>query len=314
MFRRVVTILKDRFHVGTPQANPAPTAAPAATQPAAPTAVPAVAAVSAAPTATAAPSSPSAAVSTSPAGTAIDFSGLAAPTAALQDALDRAEQHALDQNTNRTQTGAAAREFEPLRAIVAGQTQSIAGVARQLKGQVPGIGVLTAPSTHRRAENYVVAVDAFVRKAEIYQDVLVQHGLQQDFVAQLDHALNAFKQSLAMKGIARASQKASTNGLKSEIKFGQKSVRIIDAVMKQALRNSPADLAAWRSARRIVKNPASSAPVFLPVQIAPHPVSAVAAVSTVSGTPVVGTAASPVASPVPGTVVGTAAAPAITKS
>ncbi|HEX4685071.1 MAG TPA: hypothetical protein VH277_20300 [Gemmatimonadaceae bacterium] len=248
----------------------------------------------------------------------------------MQDALDRAEQHALDQNTNQTQTSAAARELEPLRAIVAGQVHSIAGVARELRGQVPGIGVLTAPSTHVRAENYVVAVDAFARKAEIYQEVLAQHGLQPDFVAKLDDALDAFKQSLSTRGTARASQMASTNGLESEIKFGEKIVRMIDAIMKQVLRNSPADLAAWRSARRIVKNPTSSAPVFLPVQIAPHPVSATTAASAVGGTPVAGIVASPVptpvatpvampaATPVPTpvstSVSGSAASPTITKS
>lgn len=236
MFRRVVTIFKDRFGVGvssnTPAAGPAMGSSTTGTS----------------------GTSTTSSTNTNTASTTIDFSTLAAAVTVLEGIIARVEQHAHDQVTSKAQIGADARGLDPSRKELFVHLRSAAGVARTLKAQVPGISLLAAPSAKVRAESLITEAEAFARNAQIYQSVLIDHGMPSDFVTQLSAATAAYKNAVASAGTARSAQRGATAGLKSEIALGEQTVRQLDANLNRMLRNSPADLAAWKSARRVTQS------------------------------------------------------------
>lgn len=271
MIRRVLTIFLDRFGVGTSPA-PASTAAAAA----------------AANTAGATIASSTGTTSTTATSTsAIDFSGFAPSVTALAGTLARVEQHAEDQITSKAQTSADTRQLAPRRADLVGRLRSIAGVAKTLKSQVPGIGILKAPASGMRADTLVNEAQAFASNAQIYAAVLIEKGQPGDFVAQLTASTAAFKDAIASKGASLQTQRGATAGLKAEIAAGRLVVNQINATMQQLLRNSPADLAAWNSARRVTNSLSGSTGSVVPV-------TATAPAGTAAGTSA-GTSAAPAA-------------------
>lgn len=246
MFRRVITIFKDRFGVGDSSSAPAANSANGNT------------------------------TSTTAHGT-IDFSAMAAPVAVLEGTLARVEQHAQDQITSKAQISTDVRGVEPLRAKLFVHLRSIGGVAATLKSQVPGISILKPPAHATRAGRLITEAESFAQNAQIYQTALIEHGQPSDFVAQLIAATEDYKAAMAAAGNSRAAQRGATAGLESEIALGERTVRQIDANMKRLLHNAPADLAAWKSARRVTHATGGSA--------APSPVIGQVAPVTPSATP-----------------------------
>ena len=181
------------------------------------------------------------------------------PVAVVEGIITRVEQHAHDQVTSKAQGGVDARGVSPLRKELFVHLRSAAGVARTLKAQVPGIGILKAPSAKLRPESLITEAEAFAGNSRIYQSILIGHGLPSDFVTQLNAATAAYKDAVASAGTARVAQRGATAGLKSEIALGEQTVRQLDANLKRMLRNAPADLAAWKSARRVTQSTSSGA-------------------------------------------------------
>jgi hypothetical protein len=129
------------------------------------------------------------------------------------------------------------------------------------------------PPGRSRNEALVVGATAFGRKAEVYQDVLIEHGLPHDFVAQLDAATSAYKASLDARGVALANQLAATKGLTEELNFGGRIVSMVDSILTRKLKNEPIDLAAWRSAKRLPRTATAAQHKAASAAAAPHPVS-----------------------------------------
>lgn len=250
MLRRVLTIFRERFGVGV---SPTPAEANAS--------------------AAASTAGANGASTTSTTGTSTttgDFSGFAAPVTALAGTLARVEQHAQQQVTSKAQASADTRQLAPRRAELFGHLRSIAGVAKTLKSQVPGIGILKAPASKTRADTLVTEAESFAKNAGIYAQVLIEHGQPNDFVAQLTAATAAYKDAIALRGSSLATQRGSTAGLKSDLATGQTLVRQMDANLQRVLRNSPADLAAWKSAKRITQSVGGAAASAAPaVPLAP---------------------------------------------
>jgi hypothetical protein len=226
MFARVIAILIDRFHVLMTSLTAAAGGTTAGT--------------------------------TTPTPGTTDFATLAPSVAALQASLARAEQHERDQVTSMAQSRTDTRDVEPARADLLVHLRSVAETAATLKTQVPGIGILKAPDGALRAASLITDADTFARNAAIYQQVLIEHGQPADFLTELSDAMTAYRTAIAARGTSLVAQRGATAGIKSEIELGQKIVRQVNAFMQRALRKSPADLAAWNSARRVTLSTASS--------------------------------------------------------
>lgn len=173
---------------------------------------------------------------------------------ALNGIVSRLSDHATAQDTQHAQSMLISKdELEKRREVVSHHMAPTAQVARALRGTVPGIGVLSLlPKGNVSPSEIVTAANAMAQKAELYKDVLVESGLQTDFIDQLKGAAAALKASIDGRGLARASRAAATRGVESELALGRRVVKIIDAVVTRQLRSEPAKLAEWKQLKRVV--------------------------------------------------------------
>ena len=79
----------------------------------------------------------------------------------------------------------------------------IVTMARGLKGDVPGIGVLVMVKANGSKQSFLDGTTSFARKAEIYKEVLVEHGMPADVIEALDSAIVAYRESIDSRGGAR---------------------------------------------------------------------------------------------------------------
>jgi hypothetical protein len=171
---------------------------------------------------------------------------------ALKGIVVRLTDHATAQDTQFAQSLLISKdEIDQRRVVLQHQMAPIAQVGRALRGTVPGIGVLTIPKANAPTAEIITAAEVLSQKAEIYKEVLVEHGLPADFIDQLKQAAAALKASVDGRGLARASMVAATRGVKSEVALGRRVVAIIDAVVTGLIRSNPVKLAEWRQLKRV---------------------------------------------------------------
>jgi len=198
---------------------------------------------------------------------------LATQLDALRGVVSRASDHAASQNTQSSQSQLIAKDEKDLRReLLAQHMASIAKVARALRGTIPGIGVLSMPKGNIQTAPLITFATAMARKAEIYESVLVEHGLPEDVIKQLDDAAGKLKASLDARGEARAARVGASKGLASELALGRRVVEVMDASLTRALRSSPGRLAEWKHVKRITVRGSVVRPVVGAVQGSPTPV------------------------------------------
>ena len=116
-----------------------------------------------------------------------------------------------------------------------------------------------------------------VRKAEIYESVLVEHGLPEDFVKQLEDSVAELKASVDARGEARAARSGGTKGLVSELALGRRVLEVMDASLTRALRASPARFAGRKHVKRITVRGSAVRPSIGTVQESPSDVQVLSA-------------------------------------
>jgi len=198
---------------------------------------------------------------------------------ALRGVIARMTEQGTEQVTQQAQATLVAKDEPTLRSeLRARHMKAIVAVATALRGQVPGIGVMKLPSSRVGAEGLVKAAETLATTAAIYQDVLIEHALPQDFMAQLDAATTALRASVDARGLARSKRVGATSALAEAFDLGQRIVKMIDAALLHALKSDPATLASWRQVKRItVKPTVTRVTDIVPVAAAP---------STTASTPV----------------------------
>lgn len=201
---------------------------------------------------------------------------LAAQLDALHGVVVRASDHAAEQNTQNSQSLLIAKDEREVRREVLSQHMApIVKVARALRGTVVGIGVLKMPKGTIQTAQLITFATAMARKAEIYASVLVEHGLPEDFIKQLEDAVAKLKNSIDARGEARAARTGATKGLAAELTLGKRILEVIDASMSRTLRSSPGRLAEWKHVKRISLRGTTVHPAVGSVQAAPTPVQTV---------------------------------------
>ena len=203
---------------------------------------------------------------------------LATQLEALNGVVSRASDHAAKQNTQASQSLLIAKDERDLRReVLAHHMATIAKVARALRGTIPGIGVLSMPKGNIQTAPLITFATAMARKAEIYADVLVEHGLPEDFIRQLEDSVARLKGSLDARGEARAARIGATRGLESELALGKRVVEVMDASLTRALRSSPSRFAEWKHVKRITVRGTTVRPSIETVQEAPSDVQGLSA-------------------------------------
>ena len=177
---------------------------------------------------------------------------LATQLDALNGIVTRATEFAAEQDTQAAQSLLVSKdEREQRREVLSHHMASIAKVAKALRGQVPGIGVLTMPKGNIQSASLITAATVMARKAEVYASVMVEHGLPTDFVRQLENAATKLKDSLDARGRARGARTGATRGLEAELALGRRVIDIMDVAVTRILRSQPARIAEWKNVKRV---------------------------------------------------------------
>ena len=84
-----------------------------------------------------------------------------------------------------------------------------------------------------------------------FTDVLVQHGLPTDFVAQLDGAAKAYRGAIDAGGEARGARRGATTGLQESLGRARNIVDRLSVLIHRDLRSDSPALAEWEQVTRV---------------------------------------------------------------
>jgi hypothetical protein len=172
--------------------------------------------------------------------------------AALSGVITRMTAQGTDQTTQKGQATLAAKDEVALRTDLRKvHMRAITKVARALRGQVPGVGVIKMPPPALNSDALVKAAEALYSTSSVYKDVFAEHGLPTDFLDQLAAASSALKASVDARGLALSKRTGATSGVAGEYSLGRKILTMIDASLTHALKNDAATLASWRQVMRV---------------------------------------------------------------
>ena len=101
------------------------------------------------------------------------------------------------------------------------------------------------------AEGLLNAAAAMAKASTEFTDVLVQHSLPTDFVAQLDGAAKAYRGAIDAGGEARGGRRGATKGLQESLGRARSIVAALSVLIHRGLRTDSAALAEWDQITRV---------------------------------------------------------------
>ena len=131
----------------------------------------------------------------------------------------------------------------------------IAEVAKQKLRDVPEFHSLVMPPTNATSVQLVARATAMADAAQVHEQVFMEVGMPDDFVASLRSLAAEVAQSIDDRKQHASKRSGATAGLAAEEKRGRNMLKLIDALVVPRLRNNDALVAEWRSAKRVPKKP-----------------------------------------------------------
>ncbi len=110
----------------------------------------------------------------------------------------------------------------------------------------------------RSDQELATAAKAFGERAAPLEAQLVDHGLPDTFLADLQSARDAFDQASMRRFNARQAGTVALSNIDRALEAAQTTVGRLDAVVANTLRDRPELLAAWASARKVTRVRASA--------------------------------------------------------
>jgi hypothetical protein len=168
-----------------------------------------------------------------------------------------------DQSGNALAAQGATRKHQSLRdALIRDHMAPIAKIAAA-ELPTPELQVFKMPKGTPSIEKLRSAALGMAEAAAPYAEVFVSAGLTPGFLDRLVAAANATVTSVTGRNLHRQDRVGATKGLKSTLTEARKKVRALDALVKSALKDEPALLAAWRTARRVQKYSGGAQPAVV---------------------------------------------------
>lgn len=147
------------------------------------------------------------------------------------------------------------------RAEVRAHMRPITDVARGLKGSVLGISAIASmPNPHATTEQLIAAANAMAGNAATFKQLLLDHGLQPDFIESLQSSAASLKAFVDSKASAKNAGVMATKDIEAVVKQGLAVVGFIQAALMPQLHKDPALMASWRNAKRLVTKGVPAAP------------------------------------------------------
>lgn len=170
----------------------------------------------------------------------------------LADAVAALATHVADQTGNTIASrGATKAQYALRQVLVHDHMAPIARIAFAELPPTPAIAPLRMPARSIGAEKLAAAAYGMAQAAEPHAAVFVSAGLPVDFLAQLTGATDAMLQSIGDRARNSSNRRTATKGLQAKLSAGRKIVRVLDAFVRTALKDDPALVAGWLTAKRV---------------------------------------------------------------
>ncbi len=142
-----------------------------------------------------------------------------------------------------TQDKAATR-----RAVVQDHLAAISAVARTELPTAPGLAVVRGlPHANASVGSILTRAENVCKAVVPYVDVLAAGGLPADFLTQLQAVTDSLAQVAANHKTSRDKVGGATEGIRAQLAAGRRQIRILDRLVRTALRNAdPALLKEWK--------------------------------------------------------------------
>jgi len=173
----------------------------------------------------------------------------------LDDVIASFTTHAVEQNaTDRETKGECAKQRQLRVQLSTDVMRPIAEIARRNLRTTPEFRALQMPK-RRGGPSFVASANGMAAAAAVHKDTLIERGLPADFLDQFKTGVAKLEASLSDRETSRTRRMGATRGLVFLEQEGRSVLKVLDALVRQALRGNEALLATWAGARAIHHRP-----------------------------------------------------------
>lgn len=175
------------------------------------------------------------------------------PKQMLDEVVGRLTEHSTDQVAGRRLSRAETQRQKKLRAVLREQyLRPLSKVAKASLPDAPGIDkALVMPAPQISSTKLIAEAQGMRDAVASHQAVFVRNGRPENFLEQLDAAIEALRQSQLGRARNVGRGVGAKAGLKDEVKRGRDAVEMLDAIVTTSFVSNPDVLAKWHLARRI---------------------------------------------------------------
>lgn len=131
----------------------------------------------------------------------------------------------------------------------------IAVIARHNLRKVPEYAALQLPKASHVGNGFVISARAMATAAAAHREALISYGLPENFVEELNAAIDEFAASLAERDKNLGRRIGATKGLETETSEARTVLAVLDALMRRWAKENQALLRAWEGTRHIRHRP-----------------------------------------------------------
>jgi len=183
----------------------------------------------------------------------VDF---AAARKRLDDVIASFTTHAVEQNaTDRDTKGESAKQQQLRLHLSTDVMRPIAEIARRDLRTTPEFKSLRMPKRRIAGPAFVASANGMAEADTLHKDTLITRGLPADFLDQFKTGVAKLEASLSDRETSRTRRMGATRGLVFLEQEGRSVLKVLDALVRQALRGNEALLATWAGARAIHHRP-----------------------------------------------------------
>ena len=184
---------------------------------------------------------------------------LAERRAEVDAALQRLTALAFEQSAAQRESRDDTRRQNTARQALLEALAPISRVGLAVLPQDPEIQKSMAMPDAKLATGRLLAIAGGIRtSAEQYEQLLQDNGCASDCLAKLDAAIEGVRQSVLGKAQSVGRHVGAKAGLQQELKHTRRTVRMLDAMVKNAFAGRADMLASWRVAKRVRETNGSS--------------------------------------------------------
>jgi len=188
------------------------------------------------------------------------------------------------QKTGSVAAQGATQKHQSLRTILLQDHMApIAAIAAARIPLTPELAALRMPRNSTKVSALISAANAMAAEAAKFADVFTTAGLPADFIAELNQATTALLVPLSTRTTSRTESTGATSALAKQETHARKTLRVLNVLLRRALKDNAPLLGTWDAVRRIPRSrvipktttspviPTTTSAVPTPTPVAPAP-------------------------------------------